>query len=414
MGPGRLHPKAYTIFFRRILPQIVGSICGAGLWGQDVGLRGLSGMPDDTPPKPLTLAFLRRVRTPGRYYDRDGLILTVSPGGGKSWSQRITIDGRRRDVGLGSAHLITPAQARKSAVANRDMVRAGGNPLVRNERQPERLREGRGRAVTFAAYNANRYRHLRAVPARRDEAERTYARIRKHVNPVIGRRALAAIKPDAVADLLEALAETSRETARWVRAELVKIFADAEAEGLIEINPARSDEVLQAPGLVPVRVDQAHEWRALLDALPAFLSRIEQDSRRPASFLLIRFCLLTARHPMECRLATWSQIDMAGRMWRFPAMQKAGGAMVEVALHDGLIDILKRVSGFAHGVTEGYIFPSRQGYDKPFSNPSLSMSLKRAGYDLVPLDFGRAYKCWREQEGAGDLVAWSDRLHTSS
>ncbi|MFZ3580648.1 Arm DNA-binding domain-containing protein [Loktanella sp. DJP18] len=94
---------------------------------------------------------MRLVRTPGRYYYRDGLILTVSPGSGKSWSQRIATDGRRRDVGLGSAHLITPAQARKAAMANRDMGRAGGSPLAPDERQPVRLREGRGGAVTFAA-----------------------------------------------------------------------------------------------------------------------------------------------------------------------------------------------------------------------------------------------------------------------
>ncbi|MFZ3580649.1 hypothetical protein ACOI1H_00575 [Loktanella sp. DJP18] len=35
------------------------------------------------------------------------------------------------------------------------------------------------------------------------------------MNAVIGRRAVAAITPDAVAALLEASAETSRETARW-------------------------------------------------------------------------------------------------------------------------------------------------------------------------------------------------------
>ena len=29
---------------------------------------------------------------------------------------------------------------------------------------------------------------------------------------------------------------------------------------------------------------------------------------------------------------------------------------------------------------------------------------------MVPLDFRRAYKCWQEQEGGGDLVAWSERL----
>jgi integrase len=85
-------------------------------------------MPDT--PHRLTLSFVRRVREPGRYYDQDGLILTVSKGGGKSWIQRLTIQGRRQDIGLGSAHLITPAQARRQALKNREIARAGGNPLA--------------------------------------------------------------------------------------------------------------------------------------------------------------------------------------------------------------------------------------------------------------------------------------------
>ncbi|MFQ1702338.1 hypothetical protein ACJ5NV_17270 [Loktanella agnita] len=159
-----------------------------------------------------------------------------------------------------------------------------------------------------------------------------------------------------------------------------------------------------------MRVEQTNDWRDILDALPTFLKQIEQDHRRPASFLPIRFILLSTRHAKECRLATWQQFDMEAAIWRFPAMQKAGGVMVEVKLHDGLLQILKRASTHAHGVDEGYVFPSRQGIDQPFAGESLSMSLKRAGYDLVPLDFGRAYKCWTEQEGGGDLLAWRRRL----
>ena len=116
------------------------------------------------------------------------------------------------------------------------------------------------------------------------------------------------------------------------------------------------------------------------------------------------------RNPMECRLAKWSQVDMEARLWRFPAMQREGLDEVVVELHEDLIQILKRAAVFAYGVTENYIFPSRQGHDQPFANPSLSLSLKNAGYDMVPLDFRRAYKCWQEQEGGGDLVAWSERL----
>ncbi|MFZ3580650.1 hypothetical protein ACOI1H_00580 [Loktanella sp. DJP18] len=158
----------------------------------------------------------------------------------------------------------------------------------------------------------------------------------------------------------------------------------------------------------------AHEWQALLDALPAFLARIEQDPRRPASFLHIRFDLLTARPSKGVRPCDIVADRHGGRHVVPSSHAEAAGPLVQVTLHDGLLNILRRVAGFSYGVNEKYIFPSRQGHDKPFSNPSLSMSLKRAGYDLVPLDFGRAYKCRREQKGGGDLVAWRDKLRSTS
>ena len=44
---------------------------------------------------------VKALRDPGRHSDGDGLHLFISKAGGKSWVQRITIDGRRRDIGLG-------------------------------------------------------------------------------------------------------------------------------------------------------------------------------------------------------------------------------------------------------------------------------------------------------------------------
>ncbi|PYE80581.1 hypothetical protein DFP88_1143 [Pseudoroseicyclus aestuarii] len=85
--------------------------------------------------------------------------------------------------------------------------------------------------------------------------------------------------------------------------------------------------------------------------------------------------------------------------------------MQEVQLHAGLIEILDLVRTRAHGDLRGVVFPSRRGKDQTFRNESLSMSLKRAGYDLTPLDFGRAHKHWTRHEGGGDLAAWSERLH---
>ena len=49
----------------------------------------------------LTALAARALSKPGRRGDGDGLYLNVAPSGSKSWVQRIVIDGRRRDMGLG-------------------------------------------------------------------------------------------------------------------------------------------------------------------------------------------------------------------------------------------------------------------------------------------------------------------------
>ena len=49
----------------------------------------------------LAATRLKARRDPGRHSDGDGLHLFISKTGGKSWVLRTTVDGRRRDIGLG-------------------------------------------------------------------------------------------------------------------------------------------------------------------------------------------------------------------------------------------------------------------------------------------------------------------------
>ncbi len=75
-------------------------------------------------------AFVRTVREPGKYFDGHGLYLRVDPNGYRFWVQRIAIRGKRTELGLGSPSLVTLAEAREAALANRKMARAGGDPLA--------------------------------------------------------------------------------------------------------------------------------------------------------------------------------------------------------------------------------------------------------------------------------------------
>ena len=88
-------------------------------------------------PKRLTERFCERVQ-PGpkvRFYGDAhsyGLRLRVLPSGHKSWTQRLTVRGKRRDLGLGSFPLVSLEQARSKAFENARAARAGSDAVVSN------------------------------------------------------------------------------------------------------------------------------------------------------------------------------------------------------------------------------------------------------------------------------------------
>ena len=63
----------------------------------------------------LTALGVRKRSTPGRYADGNGLYLVVDSSGAKRWMQRLIVQGKRRDLGLGSVSLVSLDDARELA-----------------------------------------------------------------------------------------------------------------------------------------------------------------------------------------------------------------------------------------------------------------------------------------------------------
>ena len=76
----------------------------------------------------LTAAFVKQVDKPGKYGDQHGLILRVRPTGSKQWIWRGTVQGRRRDLGLGAYPYTSLGEARRKAFDYRKIARDGGDP----------------------------------------------------------------------------------------------------------------------------------------------------------------------------------------------------------------------------------------------------------------------------------------------
>ena len=81
------------------------------------------------PHNKLTVLIQRRLR-PRWHSDGEGLYLFKRPSGACQWVQRIVIDGRGRDLGFGPYPRVSLADARRVALDNRRVARAGGDPML--------------------------------------------------------------------------------------------------------------------------------------------------------------------------------------------------------------------------------------------------------------------------------------------
>lgn len=373
------------------------------MWGRFVGSnRGewtVRGAPLPDHHQPLTLSFVRGVVKPGSYHDGAlGLILVVSAAGGKSWVQRLTVNGRRRDIGLGSAHKVSPAEARKAAARNKARVRAGGNPFMDDPGPSEAAPEPR--RMTFAKFCQDRYRSRAAASAKPAKEREAYLLLRNHVHPLLGRLGLAEVRnADVVAALTAVGRNAGPSSVQKALPMLTRIFDEAVQEGLIAENPATGVSHAQ---VAPPKLTSKHgeaRTRRVLAALPAFLKEITASTARPSLLKLVRFTILTARHPQECRLARWEQIDAA--VWRFPSMQKEGAREIEVPLHPVLLELLKEAAALRVPSEKDWVFPNPVRPGEPYGNTAADKIPARFGYEVNMLDVRRAHEMWTRQIALG-------------
>ena len=180
----------------------------------------------------LTAAFVRNVGGTGkarRYGDGNGLYLLVKPGGRKSWVQRIVVQGVRRDLGLGSANLVTLKEARQLAHENRRLARAGEDPQApRNVASP-----------SFAdALESVIGMHAATWKEGGRTADQWRASMARYVLPRLGRKGVHAVTTADIMAVLSPIWVEKHETARRIRRRIGAVMNWAMAQGYRPDNPA--------------------------------------------------------------------------------------------------------------------------------------------------------------------------------
>src|SRR5688500_16452425 len=104
----------------------------------------------------LTDREVRAKREPGHFLDGAGLYLQVTKAITKSWLFCYTLNGRSREMGLGTYPLFSLAEARERAQAQRKLLVEGIDPIEARDAARKASALEKARALSFAEC-ADRY-----------------------------------------------------------------------------------------------------------------------------------------------------------------------------------------------------------------------------------------------------------------
>ncbi len=313
----------------------------------------------------LSATRVKALKDPGRYSDGGGLHLFISKAGRKSWVLRITVDGRRRDIGLGGYPSVSLAQAREKAVDHRAAIAEGRDPVA--EKRSPAMPTFREAAYAVHEANRPRWRNPR-------HASGWIQTLERHAMPKLGHTSLDRIERGDVLSVLTPIWSSRPETARRVRQRMRAIFRWAMAHGFVESNPA--GEPIDG-ALPPMPKVKAH-FRALpYQAVGDALATVESSQASLATKLCFRFLVLTAARSGEARGATWDEMNLQGREWRIPSRRMKAGTEHRVPLSRQTLDLLGEASVLRDD--SGLLFPSVQKAGSPMSDMTLTKVLRSVG-----------------------------------
>jgi integrase len=344
-------------------------------------IEGETKAPRRHPHKALTARTVANIDEPGRHADGGGLYLLVAPGGSKSWVLRTIVRGKRCDIGIGSATLVTLADARDHAHNLRKIARAGGDPLAHRRDQRRRIPTLTEAAKEVHGIQSKGFRN----PKHKKQWLASLSGVLNHC----GGKRVDAVTP---ADLFDALLPNwlpRPETSRRVLQRLRTILDWSKAQGF-----RAGDNPTEGLTRVLPKQREAREHHAALpyQHLPAFMKALRDSEAGESVKLAFEFMILSAARTSEVLNAKWSEIDIAGKTWTIPAERMKAGVMHRVPLTPQSLKILERAKSLAD---EGhFVFPGRTA-NKPLSNMVFLMALRRMGRDgLTAHGFRSTFRDW--------------------
>ena len=345
---------------------------------------------------PLSNAKVKALKDPGKHSDGLGLVLNISKGGTKSWIQRITVKGKRKDIGLGGYPKVSLKQAREWRDSNRALVAIGRAPLSALDRKRgKKAREvNKPQTPTFEAearlYHSEKMENI--VPRNRLQ---WIQRAEQYLFPILGDMPVNKIRPYDLYEILQPLALEKSETAHRLKIICNQTFQRAVFMQIIPSNPVQA-----LAGQLPKRVKS----RAIPHRSTPFwkvsreLRKVELSTAHLTTKLAFKFMVLNAQRPSETRFLEWEDVDFDNAMLTIPAERMKMRQPHRIPMSRQSLDLLRQA--YAVSWHSRYIFPSQATKkDVPLTKNTLHQLAVKLNLEGTPHGYRASFKTWATESG---------------
>jgi integrase len=332
--------------------------------------------------KPAGLARLAQ----GMHADGDGLYLRVDEGGARSWVLRTMIQGKRRDMGLGSFPAVSLATARKDAIDYRRIAREGGNPFLVRDQGKQAIPSFKEAAEAVHAERATTWRNVK-------HRAQWIETLREYAYPALGTLRVDAIQSGEIMRAIGPIWLAKPETAKRVMGRIANVLLWAKGKAYPGAAPmAPLEEVAAARAALPKQTAQVKHHAAMkCSEVEGFISELRASEAGAAVKLALEFLILTAARSGEVRGATWGEIDTGGAMWTVPAERMKAKREHRVPLAPRCLEILGAARTLSDG--KGLVFPGTKA-GNPISDMTLTMLLRRRELKATAHGFRSTFRDW--------------------
>lgn len=306
---------------------------------------------------------------PGKKEDGAGLRLVVDKKLNKHWVLRFTLNGKRREMGLGCYPDVTLSYARELATEARNQVKLGKDPIqAKKDALQARQRANEWTFDKCAKAYINSHKSAWKSLKHLDSWQNS---LKNYASPVIGPVSVSNIDTAAIMQVIEPIWLTKNETASRVRSRIEKILDWATVHKYRQgDNPARWQGNLKQLLPSKAKIQKTRHMPAMpYTDIGVFFTELR--TLHSISAKALQFTILTATRTNEILLASWDEIDLKAEIWAIPAERMKSNRIHRVPLSKQAVQVLESIP-----IQKGWLFPSLR-YGKHLSNMAMLKVLKQ-------------------------------------